>query len=203
MPNVAEVKQNPKKPENAFVKFDDGTDAWCPDFEKASTLVIGQPLPDGWRQDVGDYGPRVFPPNDKKGGGGGGKAAWANTEDGERFVQERMDRRTALMQAVTHVPVGSPAAILTEAEKFYAWLRKSSGVAPLSTANPPSTVAPDPQPAAPAQAAGGKRAAAAKAGTQTPASAAPRCPSCGSEEVGFTPDKSAASCLTCGQEWQA
>jgi hypothetical protein len=56
---------------------------------------------------------------------GGGKkeyvAAWRNTEPGAKYEQERMDRRTALMQAVA---VGS--GITTElAEKFYQWLRES------------------------------------------------------------------------------
>ena len=102
MSNVASVKQNPKKPENAYIKFDDGTEAWCPSFEKASALEVGKPLPDGWTQDQGEYGPRAFPPKDRK-GFAGGKSSWYNSEEGVRFTQERTDRRTALMQAVATV----------------------------------------------------------------------------------------------------
>jgi hypothetical protein len=52
---------------------------------------------------------------------GAAPAAWRNTEAGAKYEQERMDRRTALMQAVA---IGS--GITTElAEKFYQWLRES------------------------------------------------------------------------------
>ena len=143
--NVASVKANPKKPENAYIKFDDGTEAWCPSFEKASALVIGQPLPADWTQDVGEYGPRAFPPKEFK--GGGGKAAWANTEPGERFVQERMDRRTALMQAtalalqpgVTSTVMPLPDSTVAVAGVFYEWLRQNVKESGVGSITPPST----------------------------------------------------------------
>jgi len=126
---VIDVKQNPKKPEQAYIKLQDGTDAWCPDWEAAKTLKKGEPLPEDWTQDQGDYGPRIFPP--KKPGQGTGKAAYRNTKDGMReeqasihrsvaFQQERSDRRTALMQAV------AANMDLAAADVFYEWLRKTS-----------------------------------------------------------------------------
>ena len=127
---VQEVKQNPKKPENAFVKFLDGTEAWCPSWEAASKLKIGEPLPPDWRQDEGDYGPRVFPPKPAGTGRSGAPAAFRNTKDGflaeqegrqrwQRVEEERRDRRTALMQAV----IANPDAWGSVADDMYHWLR--------------------------------------------------------------------------------
>lgn len=73
-------------------------------------------------------------PGQTIGKGGGGKQyvpSWHQTEDGERYTQERMDRRTALMQAVavvvacTHAPsdmIHYPDT-LHQADAFYEWLR--------------------------------------------------------------------------------
>jgi hypothetical protein len=52
---------------------------------------------------------------------GAAPAAWRNTETGAKYEQERMDRRTALMQAVA----GKPDSVLGLAETFYQWLRES------------------------------------------------------------------------------
>lgn len=136
MPNVVSVKPNPKKPENAYIRFDDGTEAWCPDTEKAKALVIGQPLPNEWRVDEGDYGPRAFPPSDRK---GTPQAAFRNTKEGFLLEQqgyyrkdERMDRRTALMQAVQwHTAAAMEDVTLGDtldiARKMYEFLRATSG----------------------------------------------------------------------------
>jgi hypothetical protein len=83
------------------------------------------PLPEGWEVKTSKAGkpylaaPRASrPPSPGLGPFG---ASWRNTEAGAKYEQERMDRRTALMQAVA---IGS--GITTElAEKFYQWLRES------------------------------------------------------------------------------
>lgn len=69
------------------------------------------------------------------GGGGSGRQyvpAWGNTEEGERFIQERMDRRTALMQAVALCSSDQEdwetTAIMHLAGTMYDWLRASASV---------------------------------------------------------------------------
>lgn len=158
MANVAGVKANPKKPENAYIKFDDGTEAWCPSFELASKLTLGAPLPEGWRQDEGEYGPRVFPPQERKGGGGGfaPKAAFANTQEGMAYREERSDRRTALMQC------GGDLAVAAE---MYAWLRQTAGagVPPAPSRHGATTPAPAPAPRPSTQESGVERSGGAAA----------------------------------------
>jgi hypothetical protein len=86
------------------------------------------PLPEGWEVKTSKAGkPYLAAPRLTSGGGeragrlASAPTAWRNTEAGAKYEQERMDRRTALMQAVA---IGS--GITTElAEKFYAWLRES------------------------------------------------------------------------------
>lgn len=103
---------------------------------------------------------------------GGGKSytpAWGHTEEGERYTQERMDRRTALMQAVavqvatTHVPqeMMHYPDTLQQADAFYRWLRDTDAkpvVAGRVFKGPPITYdngeAPNPAP----REAGGPRA---------------------------------------------
>jgi len=73
-----------------------------------------------------------------QGGGGGLGPAFANAHQSrtrspehDQFIQERMDRRTALMQAVVaagadgvrHVPLATSPSL---ADKMYEWLRKTS-----------------------------------------------------------------------------
>lgn len=60
-------------------------------------------------------------------GGGGGGSSWANSEIGQRFEQERMDRRTALMQAVAFGSDKSLADVQKAADALYAWLRQTAG----------------------------------------------------------------------------
>jgi len=84
------------------------------------------PLPEGWEVKTSKAGKLYLAtPRLTSGGGRSGatglSTAWRNTEAGAKYEQERMDRRTALMQAVA---IGS--GITTElAEKFYQWLRES------------------------------------------------------------------------------
>jgi hypothetical protein len=92
------------------------------------------PLPEGWEVKTSKAGKLYLAaPKPLNSGGFRGspaQAAWRNTEAGAKYEQERMDRRTALMQAIAlH---GSPAtdhspAILNDADEFYAWLRRSGG----------------------------------------------------------------------------
>jgi len=62
------------------------------------------------------------------GGGsrGGGQAAYANTAEGLAYEQERMDRRTAIMQAVAMRSEGKEHLLLDNADKIYDWLRKTA-----------------------------------------------------------------------------
>jgi hypothetical protein len=71
---------------------------------------------------------KSWPGKPSFGSSGGSKTAggsWYNSEVGVHFTQERMDRRTALMQAAT--VVGRDVDILAYADSYYAWLRKTSG----------------------------------------------------------------------------
>lgn len=138
MSTIASVKPNPNKPETGFVKFDDGTEAWTPEVVKVEAL-IGKPVPDGWTLREGDRGKQLLPPREKKGGGGGFSAAFRNTEAGQRVEQDQMNRRTALMQAVT-VSIDQ-GAVLKLADDYYAWLSRPSVTSdrpkPVSPSNPP------------------------------------------------------------------
>jgi hypothetical protein len=83
--------------------------------------------------------PGVIELAQREGGGGGGgrgqwRESWAQSEEGERFQQERSDRRTALMQAVTYADVRARAGLPTNddmrviADDFYGWLRSTATV---------------------------------------------------------------------------
>ncbi len=123
--NVLEV--TPKGDKAAMLHMADGSQVWTPEMEKATPLV-GKPIPSDWIQKQGDYGPQAFPPREKKGGGGFGAAAFRNTKEGQAYDQERMDRRTALMQAVA-IRGPEQAEWSVTADRMYTWLR-----APLETA---------------------------------------------------------------------
>lgn len=105
---------------------------------QADDLKLNEPLPEGWTIEQGQYGPILRYPKAGGGRGGGMAASWRNTEEGFKYEQSRMDKRTALMQAVqmgsSNLGVvsvggkpaeGSAAAAITElADQLYAWLRK-------------------------------------------------------------------------------
>jgi hypothetical protein len=124
--NVAWVE---KKGDTAGIMvMSDETRIWTPDKAKADELV-GKPIPDDWTQKDGQYGPQAFPPRAARGGGGGGfAAAFRNSKEGQFYEQERMDRRTALMQAVEFA-AKDHEDIYSLADGFYNWLRQTSGVA--------------------------------------------------------------------------
>jgi hypothetical protein len=92
------------------------------------------PLPEGWEVKTSKAGKPYLAAPRVSGGGrsvGAAPAAWRNTEAGAKYEQERMDRRTALMQAtVLAHAVGTDApspslGIAAYADAFYAWLRQS------------------------------------------------------------------------------
>lgn len=125
---VLNVKPYPseKNPEAGYVDVQDASgvfNAWTP---KVTALKVGEDVPEGWERKDSDKGPRLLPPGPK---GQGGQSAYRNTKEGSTAEQERMDRRTALMQAVA-LDSGGVAQHWTwvdAADQMYAWLRKTSG----------------------------------------------------------------------------
>jgi hypothetical protein len=98
---------------------------------RGKDLKEDAPLPEGWEVKTSKAGKLYLaaPRTTTTGGrsasfGGSPQAAWRNTEAGAKYEQERMDRRTALMQAVAWRSVGAPD-FLEWAEVFYAFLRES------------------------------------------------------------------------------
>lgn len=114
------------------------------------------------------------------GGGGGGRAfvpAYHQTAEGIAFEQERMDRRTALMQAVAMRDDGfAPDGVLEHANLFYKWLRK--------TANQPQAAQrPADAPAQATPATTGGNGAKTQAAAPGAVNAGPGpCPSCNAPE---------------------
>jgi hypothetical protein len=123
-----------KKDDGTTVKvtdvwLDDQTDS-VPGYDLPALPEVGKPLPEGWSVETSKSGkPYIKVPKPRGGGGyGGGQAAFRNTKEGQAIEQERMDRRTALMQAVTAFDSdGTDPAVLLIANNFYAWLRETSG----------------------------------------------------------------------------
>jgi len=101
------------------------------------------------------------------GGQAGDTGSRNRSPEHDQFIQERMDRRTALMQAVEYARVYTdpgPAPWLGFADSFYEWLRTTSGstsdLSPLPGVDPGST-----SPAAePAEGAGAAAGAASRGG---------------------------------------
>jgi hypothetical protein len=97
---------------------------------RGKDLRLDAELPAGWEVKTSKRGkPYLAAPRLTSGGGGHRGAgpqttAWRNTEVGAKYEQERMDRRTALMQALAGgwKDVGGITLI---AEQLYEWLRKS------------------------------------------------------------------------------
>jgi hypothetical protein len=105
---------------------------------RGKDLKEDAPLPEGWEVKTSKAGKLYLAaPRQSSGGGVRGTgpnpaslAAWRNTEAGAKYEQERMDRRTALMQAVqVWTERGErvePNYYYTDlARDFYAWLRES------------------------------------------------------------------------------
>ena len=228
MSNITEVR--PKGEKNALIILDDNSQVWTPDIEKAKALKIGEPIPADWTRKDGQYGPQAFPPGDKK-AFGGGQAAYRNSKEGQFYEQERMDRRTALMQAVA---LGGEW--LDTAAEMYAWLRKSAGSAHPSgsaadTGSPtplsgepetwragdqaghgdsagglqpvPTSQSARPSASSPAthRPAGDTGGAAGKGTGEGPKPAAPTCPACNSPNIGRK--GRTWKCGDCSQDWSA
>lgn len=161
MPVVTALRESDWNKDGTVVKvtnvtLDDGREA--PGYDLPPGLEVGKPLPDGWEVTTAKSGKLyVKAPKPGRGGGfgGGGAAAFRNTKEGQAVEQERMDRRTALMQAVVaHGPIQSnqgSRVIADYADEFYAWLRKTAGgtasqpaagVGPSLAPAPPSAGAP-------------------------------------------------------------
>lgn len=147
-----------------WVGIDGANEVPCYD-EKAKELKLNGDLPSGWEVKTSQKGkPYLAVPRERK--GGAMPAAFRNTKEGQFYEQERMDRRTALMQAVSGFPETDRFQVLDLADAFYAWLRATAGagVLPLSPPAPaPTSPAPvragskaggNPKPVAPAPAAG-------------------------------------------------
>ena len=125
----------------------DGAEVPCYSAE-AKGLHLDAPLPDGWEVKTSQKGKKYLaPPKQGRSGGFGGQSSWYNSETGVRFTQERMDRRTALMQAVVWRGTGGlPPNVLHAADAFYDWLTKTRSVptlpAPSAPVSSPSQAAP-------------------------------------------------------------
>lgn len=99
------------------------------------------PLPDGWEVKTSAKGklylaaPKTA--GQRTGGSFAKQSSWYNSEEGVRFTQERTDRRTALMQAVTLAlhPDGGWAGVSEDldelTELLYQILRKNLDVSAL------------------------------------------------------------------------
>lgn len=115
------------------VELDDKTNPIPCYSGEASKLVVGQPLPEGWSVEKSSKG-KDYLKVPKKGGGFGGQSSWYNSEAGVKFTQERMDRRTALMQAVACLGSQEFAGgtFIQVMDSMYLWLRETSGAMPVA-----------------------------------------------------------------------
>lgn len=142
--NVKEVRVHPKNPEWRVVVVGE-KEYIVFAASLADRLETGKPLPEGTTEEPPKFEgalPGLRLPGKRP---GSPSTAYRNTERGQLYEQERMDRRTALMQAVAlGVATGDEPlrleTILTVADGFYAWLRKTSG----SAASPAKQDGPSP-----------------------------------------------------------
>ncbi len=133
------------------VELDDKTNPVPCYSAEAAKLKVGEPLPDGWSVQVSKKG-KDYLSVPKASKGGGFAQSWYNSEAGVRFTQERMDRRTALMQAVEHHSAVETMTALELADSMYEWLRQSGSA---SSDASPSTGAASGAPITDVVAAGG------------------------------------------------
>lgn len=130
MPNVQTIRESDWAKDDGThvmvttVRFDDGSEA--PGYDLPPGLEIGKALPQGWEIATSKNGkPYIKVP---KSGKGQQPTAYRNTKDGQAYEQERMDRRTALMQAVALAADDDPTdTVVTTADRLYTWLRQTSG----------------------------------------------------------------------------
>jgi hypothetical protein len=126
---VIGVRDHGKRKEWTYVQLlqDDGKEVEAFSMAAEAKGLQEGPLPSGWTIEPGGEWPdgNKKPPNlrppggGQKGGGGGG--GYRNTKEGQQYEQERMDRRTAVMQAIAAKP-GQFDQVL--AEEIYKFLRK-------------------------------------------------------------------------------
>jgi hypothetical protein len=134
---------------------------------RGKDLIEDAPVPDGWEVKTSKAGKLYLAAPKAAISGGfrssGAPAAWRNTEPGAKYEQERMDRRTALMQAAEMQRVQPDRADWWElSNQFYAWLRQSVS-APRVVAGGTSEAV-----AAPARAPGGEAVKPGEVGADTP-----------------------------------
>jgi hypothetical protein len=156
MSNVLGVKESTWKKDGQdvtswWVTLDDRTDdVPCYD-EQAKTLKDHEPLPDGWEVKTSKAGKDYLaPPRAARGGGGGGfAAAFRNTKEGQAVEQDMMNRRTALMQAVTlWTNEHGEETLIDVAQLLYVWLtdtRYVSGAAVATVSDNGEAKAPEPR----------------------------------------------------------
>ena len=131
MTNVAAFRVSDWDKDGTIVKvttvtLDDGREV--PGYDLPPGIEANKPLPDGWEIATSAKGkPYIKVPKAGKGGGGGFAAAFRNTKEGQAIEQERMDRRTALMQAVAVVHDDAMPNWWETADQMYIWLRQTSG----------------------------------------------------------------------------
>lgn len=151
---------------------------------RGADLKTDAELPEGWEVKTSKAG-KLYLAAPKASGGGGwagkGQAAWANTEAGQRWNDERVDRRRAMELAIAFLQLaaakhdtGEISAALrdTVAEDIFAWLRKNLDVSVSSDSS--------------------KGRDAAKADTPLDE---------GGVEPGEASSPSSTNCIICGKEW--
>jgi hypothetical protein len=165
---------------------------------RGKDLKEDAPLPEGWEVKTSKAGKLYLaaPRMPGKGAQGSPKwessSSWRNTEAGAKYEQERMDRRTALMQAVGS---GGSNNWLIGADAFYAWLRKSVS-APRSVPEPGTGAGGEWVGTAPAQA--GPRPAV---GADTPSDEGGEQLNSPTHREAASPSSTSSDDCYCGQPW--
>jgi hypothetical protein len=146
MPNATLTLVSEKPSTNGWSFVDaDGKDYWVPPTQR-DTNVSNEPVAADLRANLGK--PLELATWEKEGGtlriifgraqarkGGGGVTAWRNTREGQVFEQHAMNRRTALMQAVTLYSSQEKTdgqvspAVIGIADRLFAWLEGSAETA--------------------------------------------------------------------------
>ncbi len=118
-----------------WVTLDDRTEDVPSYDERAKDLKIHEPLPEGWEVATSAKGkPYLKAPKTGSGAKGGFAQSWYNSEAGVKYTQERMDRRTALMQAVELFNNEHGEETLIDISTLlYVWLRASDSAAPAAS----------------------------------------------------------------------
>ena len=131
MPVVRAIRESDWDKDGTIVKvsnvaFLDGTEV--PGYDLPPGLVIGKELPDGWAVADSKAGKKYIKAPRPGGGGKAFSVAHRNSKEGQAYEQERMDRRTAAMQATFEGNFNVVAANV-----IYSWLRATSTTDVVST----------------------------------------------------------------------